>query len=122
MILSRVYNKYKESVRQETITTVFYLTFLVYPGVSQTILETYLCEEFPTATEIFKSALRADYRLSCEKSEQRVIALVYASIMLVVYPIGIVLLYVSFLKRYHDLILKQDSTNLNQDIRTKRVN
>jgi len=109
--------KYRNNILQESITTVFYLTFLIYPGVSQTILETYLCESFPTADgeDIFKSALRSDYRLSCKYSRERVTALVYASFMLLFYPIGIVLLYVAFLKRYKILILKQDTPELDQE-------
>ena len=90
------------SVRHHTASALLFMLFLIYPYVSQTVLGTFWCESFPDADVRFNlttSALRADYRLSCEHDAdpERLGFEIYAGIMLVVYPVGVVLLYSSVL-------------------------
>ena len=84
-----------------TSTTLLEL-FLVYPSVSQTLFETFMCETFPDAdigSNLSKAVLRSDYSTVCDVSldESRLAYLVISAFMIVVYPFGVVVLYASFL-------------------------
>ena len=87
-----------KAVRDHTESAVLLLLFLIYPYVSQTVLGTFWCESFPDADRRFNlttSALRADYRLSCEHDMDpaRLGFEIYAGVMVLVYPVGVVALY-----------------------------
>lgn len=93
------------SVIRQLISALLLLLFVVYPYVSQTILSTFWCEDFPDAdraANLTTSALRADYRLTCERDldKSRLLFEVYAGIMVAVYPVGVVALYCWILYRY----------------------
>lgn len=88
----------KRRVIRHAFSAMLLVLFMVYPYVSQTILSTFWCEDFPDANKTFNlttSALRADYRLSCEikLDPRRAHFEVYAGLMILVYPIGVVVLY-----------------------------
>ena len=98
-----------KAVRDHTESAVLLLLFLIYPYVSRTVLGTFWCESFPDADHRFNlttSALRADYRLSCEHNEdpERLGFEIYAGIMVVVYPVGVVALYSWVLYVYKDRV------------------
>lgn len=64
----------------------------------------FFCEDFETVEKdseyIFKSALRSDYRLSCSFAEnERIGWVVYATFMVLIYPVGILAIYLYFLLR-----------------------
>lgn len=85
-------------VYARAFAVVLFGLFVIYTFVSQTVISTLLCEDFPLADRAFnltKRALRADYRLSCEASvdSQRDFFEVYAGIMIMIYPVGVVALY-----------------------------
>ena len=85
-------------VMHHTQSALLLMLFVVYPFVSQTVFGTFWCESFPDADRRFNlttSALRADYRLSCEHNmdPERLGFEIYAGVMVVVYPIGVVGLY-----------------------------
>ena len=77
------------------VSAVLFILFLVYPVASLTIFETFWCESFNNADgkAVFKSALAADYATSCEDSAERLRIVIFAAIMVVVYPVGVVILY-----------------------------
>ena len=103
--LSFAYARLGRQIKYEFVSTALFIAFLVYPAVSQTIFETFWCERFPQADEsILRTALRSDYTLSCEPSNERSIWLVYASMMVLVYPVGIVLVYVVVLLRFRSTL------------------
>lgn len=85
------------------------LLFLIYPFVSRTVLSTFWCEQFPDADSAYwltRSALIADYTLSCEYDvdANRLPAEIYAGFMILVYPIGSVAIYILMLHGYRDRI------------------
>ena len=83
-------------VRESLISAILFLLFVIYTPVSETVFATFWCEDFEvTDGRIASSALRADYQLSCLASEDpsRIGYVVYASFMVLIYPIGIVALY-----------------------------
>ncbi|CAN0066944.1 unnamed protein product [Ectocarpus sp. 4 AP-2014] len=65
------------------------LTFLVFTSASTMAFKTFPCDDEAVDGE---SYLRADYSLSC-KTDKHMYYRIYAGIMIVVYPIGIPLLY-----------------------------
>ncbi|CAN0475629.1 unnamed protein product, partial [Ectocarpus sp. 12 AP-2014] len=65
------------------------LTFLVFTSTSTVVFKTFACDDQAVEGE---SYLRADYSLSC-KTDTHTWYKVYAGVMIVVYPIGIPLLY-----------------------------
>ena len=103
------------SVVRQNLAVLFLLLFLIYPYVSQTVLATFWCESFPEADAAFNlttSALRVDYRLSCDHEDnRRRIYVIYAASMVLVYPIGVFVLFASSLYVWKDQILApKDST------------
>ncbi|GMI14345.1 hypothetical protein TrVE_jg11238 [Triparma verrucosa] len=74
----------------ENASAIFFsITYIVFAGVSTTVLDTYNCKTYgDDPTEYLVS----DQSLSCG-SEQHQVYVLYASIMIFVYPVGIPLLY-----------------------------
>jgi hypothetical protein len=64
------------------------LTFLVYPGVSKKIFQTFKCQPFEDGS----SYLKADLSLSCD-TDAYTGWLAYATAMVFVYPLGIPAFY-----------------------------
>ena len=102
--------KLVKRVRDHTESAVLLMLFVVYPYVSQTVFGTFWCENFPDADRRFNlttSALRADYRLSCEHNmdPERLGFEIYAGVMVLVYPVGVVALYSWVLYVYKERII-----------------
>eukprot|EP00903_Cladosiphon_okamuranus_P012632 g11818.t1 len=77
-----------EMIRRKHQTVLLLLTFLVYSSVSSMVFQTFACETLDDGIEY----LRADYRIHCTDAKHKAFE-VYAGIMVMVYPIGIPLLY-----------------------------
>ncbi|CAN0412863.1 unnamed protein product, partial [Hapterophycus canaliculatus] len=75
------------------------LTFLVYSSVSSTVFQTFACETLDDGIEY----LRADYRIHCSDAKHEAIE-IYAGIMVLVYPLGIPLLYAVMLYQRRDVL------------------
>ncbi|CBJ33597.1 conserved unknown protein [Ectocarpus siliculosus] len=89
--LEKIYHKHQ--------TALLFLTFVVYSSVSSTVFQTFACETLDDDVEY----LRADYRIHCTDAKHKAFK-VYAAIMIVVYPVGIPLLYALLLfQRRHVL-------------------
>lgn len=93
-------------MQHESFNVFFVVSFLIYPGASKIIFDTFYCEHFESVTEetetIFRHALRADYRISCAvTAEGRIGWISYAALMVLVYPIGILAVYLVFLRKYN---------------------
>ncbi|CAM9808689.1 unnamed protein product, partial [Laminaria digitata] len=82
------------------------LTFLVYTSASTLVFQTFACDD---AVEDGNSYLRADYSLSCESSLHTFFKR-YAMFMILVYPIGIPVLYAVILWRKRELLNPQIRT------------
>ncbi|CAN0173938.1 unnamed protein product, partial [Scytosiphon promiscuus] len=77
-----------ETIRRKHQTVLLLLTFLVYSSVSSMVFQTFACETLDDGIEY----LRADYRIQCTDAKHKAFE-VYASLMIMVYPVGIPLLY-----------------------------
>ncbi|CAM9093171.1 unnamed protein product, partial [Laminaria digitata] len=95
-----VAKKYKNSnhgmlvVRDRHISAALFVIFFVYSSVSSTIFQTFRCDPLDDAVEY----LRADYRLTCWSAKHKA-HMVYASLMAIIYPLGVPLLFVWWLVR-----------------------
>lgn len=102
---------------QAWVSTLLGMLFLIYPSVSRTIFATFWCEDFPYANQTLNlstSALRADYTISCETDgdSQRTAYIIYAGFMVLIYPVGVVVLYFALLLRYREILLKREEDRL----------
>eukprot|EP00752_Nemacystus_decipiens_P013346 g11816.t1 len=88
-----------EKIRHKHQTALLLLTFFIYSSASSTVFQTFACETLDDDVEY----LRADYRIVCTDAKHRAFE-VYAGIMIMVYPVGIPLLYAALLfQRRHVL-------------------
>ena len=111
-------------VRHHTESALLLLLFLIYPYVSQIVFGTFWCESFPDADRRFNlttSALRADYRLSCERDmdNQRLGVEIYAGVMVVVYPVGVVALYSWVLYVHKDRVMAFGNNGTTKEMKEK---
>lgn len=81
-----------QKIRHKHMSAVLLITFLVYSSVSSTVFQMFACEGLDDR----KHYLRADYRIECDSSEHQAFQ-VFAGFMILVYPVGIPLLYGYFL-------------------------
>jgi hypothetical protein len=84
-----------ESIRSRHYSAFLFITFLIYSTVSTVVFQTFACDNIET-TGI--SYLRADYSVICNTSRHNAYK-AYAAVMIIVYPIGIPLLYAWLLYR-----------------------
>ncbi|CAM9562008.1 unnamed protein product, partial [Laminaria digitata] len=71
-------------VQHKHLSIVLFVAFFIYPSVSFTIFQTFICESLDDG----ETYLRADYSLTCTTSTYTA-SKVYAAIMVCVYPIGV---------------------------------
>lgn len=82
-------------VRRRHLSVLILITFLVYSSASSTVFQTFACDPLDDG----RRYLRADYRLECHQAEAgkevpvHRMYMVYAGVMVAVYPIGIPALY-----------------------------
>ncbi|CAM9981073.1 unnamed protein product, partial [Scytosiphon promiscuus] len=88
-----------EKIRQKHQTALLLLTFLVYSSVSSMVFQTFACETLDDGVEY----LRADYRIYCTDTKHKAME-VYAGVMILVYPVGIPLLYAALLYQHRDVL------------------
>ncbi|CAM9138813.1 unnamed protein product, partial [Hapterophycus canaliculatus] len=88
-----------DKIRYKHQTALLLLTFLVYSSVSSMVFQTYACETLDDEIEY----LRADYRIRCTGAKHKAFEL-YAGFMVVIYPVGIPLLYAILLYRRRDIL------------------
>ena len=111
----------KKAINNAMGSVTLLLLFLVYPSTSETIFATFWCEEFPDANASLgytTSALRSDYRVSCnsEDDPRRPFFVGYAAFMILVYPVGIVVVYGYVLWSIRKLVLKdRDSKTTHEE-------
>ena len=118
----------RETVRTKLVTAILFVLFLIYPTVSETVFSTFWCENFDeTDANLTKSALRADFSLSCIGADDptRSLFLAYAGVMTLVYPVGVLVLYGVLLHKVHGSCVScsgQESTRFSvQDSNARRL-
>lgn len=90
------------------VSTFLFILFVVYPSVSQVVFETFWCQEFEQKlpnSSLNVVTLITDYRLSCY---DRPGWEAYAGFMMLVYPIGIVLVYCGYLYSFRFLYYEDE--------------
>jgi hypothetical protein len=75
------------------------MTFLIYSTISTAVFQTFACDRVDEKVVTAKTRyLRADYSVQCDTAEHKLYK-AYASVMIVIYPLGIPLLYTWLLWR-----------------------
>ena len=75
-------------VKHKHVSVGLFVLFFVYSSVSFTIFQTFVCDPLDDGN----AYLRADYSITCY-TEMHTTYVVYASLMLVIYPVGIPALF-----------------------------
>ena len=92
-----------DTIRRKHQTVLLLLTYLVYSSVSSMVFQTFACETLDDGIEY----LRADYSIHCTDAKHKAFE-VYAGIMVMVYPVGIPLLYAVQLFQHRDVLADAD--------------
>ncbi|CAM9483563.1 unnamed protein product, partial [Laminaria digitata] len=71
-------------VKHRHLSTILFVTFILYSSVSFTIFQTFICDALDDGGEY----LRADFSISC-KTEEYTMYVLYAYCMVGIYPVGI---------------------------------
>jgi hypothetical protein len=94
-----IYYVYKssssEDVKHKCIAGFLKMTYLVFPGVSTAVFQTFSCITFDTK----ESFLKQDLSIDCNAAEERPVMLAYAILMVILYPMGITAMYAILLWR-----------------------
>eukprot|EP00752_Nemacystus_decipiens_P011444 g10163.t1 len=91
-VIRRVQDKYA--------TVALTMAFLFYSTVSTVIFQTFTCDELADVDERW---LRADYGIDCDSSKHKAFQL-YAGFMILVYPVGIPIVFAVMLWRKRSII------------------
>eukprot|EP00903_Cladosiphon_okamuranus_P009051 g8653.t1 len=91
-VIRRVQDKYA--------TVALTMAFLLYSTVSTVIFQTFTCDELEDVGERW---LRADYGIDCDSSKHKAFQ-VYAGFMILVYPVGIPIVFAVMLWRKRSII------------------
>jgi hypothetical protein len=89
-----------QRVREKHLQAFLLLTFLVYSAVSSTVFQTFACD---STAGLGGSYLRADYSLACGTA-QHTLYRMYAGVMVLLYPLGIPLVYARLLWSHSDTL------------------
>jgi hypothetical protein len=110
-----------DAVKDQYLTYFFFLTYLVLPSVSTTIFQTFLCTNVDPRGEdndASDSYLIADMSISCT-SQYYYKGVVYAVVMLLVYVVGIPLMYFLLLYYNREEIAHRDEKITTADVATQ---
>lgn len=77
-----------QNLQLKHVSALLLVTFLVYSNVSSMIFKMFVCD----ALDDGKIYLRADYRIECDSAAHKSLQ-IYAGFMILLYPVGIPLLY-----------------------------
>jgi hypothetical protein len=103
------------------MSAVLLFSYLYLPGLTVAIFQTFICQNIDPGSSNGDYYLTADYSLNCNSPTVK-FARVWAGFMIVIYPIGITLLYFCLLykKRYeimhrHDIESRNTIISANSD-------
>ena len=82
----------KKEIAGRCVVAAFYIIFFIYPSVSTRIFSTFNCEQFDGSDRW----LRVDLKVDCNAPE-RPAWIVFATVMIVVWPVGVPALFAYFL-------------------------
>ncbi|CAM9332568.1 unnamed protein product, partial [Laminaria digitata] len=90
-------------VRNQFLSAALFVVFFVYSSVSSTILQTFRCDLLDDSVLY----LQADYSLTCSSAKHKAYT-VYASLMFIVYPLGIPVFFAWWLVRNRKYLKMSD--------------
>ncbi|CAM9549196.1 unnamed protein product [Discosporangium mesarthrocarpum] len=99
-----------DQVSLKHVSVALLVIFRVYSSLSSTVFRTFACDKLDDGRDF----LRADYRLTCDSPKHRGL-MVFAGIMIVVYPVGNPVAYFVVLFRKRDLLLEGDKQKRSED-------
>ena len=102
-----------QNVRHKHMSTVLVLTFLVYSSASSLVFQMFDCEHLEDGNYY----LREDYRIQCDSSKHRALQ-VFAGVMMVLYPVGIPVLYTFLLFRDRGVLASNGRRMNNPSVRS----
>lgn len=89
-----------QAAKSKHLSIALFISFVVYSSVSFNIFQTFVCETLDDGVKY----LRADYSLTCSTGVHTAM-MVYAGLMILVYPVGIPAVYTWWLfSNRHDLV------------------
>ncbi|CAM9531970.1 unnamed protein product, partial [Laminaria digitata] len=88
-----------QTVRRKHFSMALLVTFLIYSSVSSTVFRMFACETLDGGKEY----LRADYTILCTGAKHKALQ-VYAGFMIVLYPIGIPVIYAIILYKHREVL------------------
>jgi len=80
------------------------MTFAIYALVSTKVFNTFLCDQYGDDPIYY---LVANQRIDCASEEHKCV-MWYARAMVLIYPLGIPLLYMTLLTKHRDALLAND--------------
>jgi hypothetical protein len=92
------------------------MTFLLYSTVSTTVFQTFACDTIDDSADFTTSYLRADYSIQCDTPKHKAYK-VYASFMVIIYPLGIPALYAWLLWSNRQKLSSKNDTVLSSPVR-----
>ena len=98
----------RERVDTEHMSALLLLSFLVYSSASSSVFRMFACEHLDDENEY----LRADYRILCTDDKHHALQ-IFAGIMVLVYPVGIPLMYAILLYRLRGVLRTGGPARLN---------
>jgi hypothetical protein len=100
---------------QRTLPLILVVTFLLVPSTATHIFKTFLCDPFEVETDpsVTRRYLHDDLALSCDSDEYQTTRLI-AFFLIVVWPLGVPVMYAVLLWKARDAIVSGSSTPLSQ--------
>ena len=86
--------------KNKYLAYLFYFTYLILPSITSTIFHMFVCTEVDS-----KNYLVADIGIDCQSTYWRD-GISYASIMIIIYPLGIPMMYLWLLYQVKDRIIE----------------
>lgn len=90
-------------VRNQHLTAALFVVFFTYSSASSTIFQTFRCDLLDDGVQY----LQADYSITCSNATHKAFT-AYASLMLVVYPLGIPALFLWWLVHNREHLQRSD--------------
>jgi hypothetical protein len=100
---SKMSETFVKAVRNTSVKVFLLLTFFIFPSVSTTVLRAFPCRTFDDGRRL----LKADYSIDCDAPE-RPGYVSYAVLMVLVYPVGVTVLYATLLWKQRHLICPEE--------------
>jgi hypothetical protein len=105
---SRAFLHRKRSISSYYLTVLIMFLYVCLPGISTSIFRTYPCQDVDpdNSQEGESEYMRSDYSISCS-SDRYLFGVYWATVMIIIYPIGVPLLFFCLLYRQKEAIINR---------------